>query len=49
MKLILTINLLFLLNSCKSAHLVSECGNHGCVDVIPPAPEVKIPTSIDSE
>jgi len=49
MKLTLIINLFFLLAACKSAHLVSKCGDHGCGDVIPPAPEIKIPISIDSE
>ena len=37
------------LNGCESAHLVSECGDRGCGDVIPPAPEIKIPISFDLE
>ena len=49
MKLILIINLFFLLAGCKSAHLVSECGHRGCGDVIPPAPEITIPISISVE
>jgi hypothetical protein len=49
MKLILIINLFFLLAACKSAHLVSKRSDHGCGDVIPPAPEIKIPILMDSE
>jgi hypothetical protein len=49
MKLILIINLFFLLAGCKSAHLVSGCVHLGCGDVIPPAPEIKIPISFDLE
>jgi hypothetical protein len=49
MKLILITSLFFLLAGCKSAHLISECDNRGCGDVIPPAPEIKIPISLDLE
>jgi hypothetical protein len=28
---------------------LNGCGNSGCGDVIPPAPEIKIPISIDAE
>jgi len=49
MKLILTIILIISLTGCKLAHTTYNCDHYGCGNIIPAAPEIKIPTSIDSE
>ena len=49
MKLILTICLIISLTGCKLAHMTYSCEYYDCGNIIPAAPEIKIPTSIDSE